>query len=151
MKHFFYNILVVLISILLSVLTLVLISLQRGMDITFGDFMYGLLIGGGQAFIPFLIFFSTVNFIIVKVFKKNYSYKSIFFQLLIWAICMSLVILIMTMFDLFYDTIYKVDMDYLSEYNLFIVFVPFVILINYLGQWQCIKRGQCTKRVGRIK
>lgn len=134
MKRIFRNILVVLIAIFLAVVILVVQSIINGEDITFDSFMYGLIIGGGQAIIPFLIFFSIVNYIIVKSSQRNQRYERLLWQMLIALGCMTVVILAMTAFDL-YDSPKKVkekEINYLLDYSLFIVFVPLAVIINYL-------------------
>ncbi len=134
MKQLFQNIIVVLVAIFIAVVILVSQSIVQGESITIESFMYGLIIGGGQAIIPFLVYFSIVNYIILKFSGKHKKHHRLFWQMLIALLCMTVVILAMTVFDL-YDspkTVKEQGIEYLMDYSLFIVFVPVAVFINYL-------------------
>jgi len=131
-KRLLQNILVVLLSLLVSLFIYLILSdfnNKTGYSVP-----YSVAIALYNFFLPLLAFFLTVKFILNKFSHRNEKYNKLLWQLLIALACMAVVILAMTAFDL-YDSTKRVKekgIDYLLNYSLFIVFVPLTILINYV-------------------
>ena len=133
LKPFFQNIIVVFIATFIAVIILTGYSILIGEDISFNSFLYGLIIAGGQAFIPLLIFFIVCKGIFLTIQKRNKVYNSLVIQLLVGMVLMGLTIIISVIIDIIssYNIPMSELLNYILNYNMFIIFVPLAILINY--------------------
>lgn len=126
---------VVIASIFFACSILTVYTASGDSEVTFGDFVYGLLVGGVQAFVPFLLFFTGVNLLLQRLIQKNSRFKILPYQLATALACGLIVLTIMVCFGLYDNsTNFKARglANNLLDYSLFFVFIPVAILLNYI-------------------
>jgi len=129
----FKSIVVTLIGIVIAIVLLTIFNIIKGGQIDINSFFYGLLIGGGQSFFPFLVFVMIYNFLIVRLQIKKRYFINVYRQFMLGVALMMAVILVFIVVDQISNR--GVDLRLaqkdLYDYLLFIVFVPTMIAINH--------------------
>lgn len=137
MKNIFIASVATIISIVIAVFILLFLSSFKGIPIESDEIVYGIFIGGGQMFFPFLIYVIVSNLLLKRIVMRDpgRKEKSFLIHLSVYVCFMIIITVFMSLGDISLSGDNKGFLYYIQEFELFIIFSPIACTVTYFI-WQ---------------